>query len=413
MFSSPAPDGFGGGDVPASFFVSFFTLKTDMLKKFEFRAVLFVVWTLVFCSAGVAQTERLFIGTYTGGENGGRGIYTCRFDAEKGTFTEPELAASCDNPSFLVLHPTNPRLYAVGGKGRSGLLYAFRYAKSSGRLTPLDEKEIPGGGPCHLAMCFSEQDDLYAVVVANYNAGNVLSFPLFESGKVGKVASTMKHAGFGPNAARQKEPHPHGVYFDLADSKTVAVPDLGIDKVAYYEIDLRSARLTPKASRPFLHLPPGGGPRHLAASKDGRFVYVNNELTSTVCVFDLAGKDPFRSVQEISTLPEDVDASNNSTAEIELSSSGRHLYVSNRGHDSIAVYAVDHESGMLELIQNAPCGGVRPRFFTLVPSGRFLLSCNKESGTVTVLAVNSETGTLTPTDEKIEVPRPVCIVFAR
>lgn len=383
-----------------------------MLKKFEFRVVFFAVFMFVFCGEGFSQAERLFIGTYTGGDGGGQGIYTCKFDSEKGTLTEPELVAKCDNPSFLALHPTNPRLYAVGEKNGTGALYAFRYAKSNGRLTPLDEKEVSGSSPCHLSICVSKQDDLSAVVVANYSSGNVVSFPLFENGTIGKIASNMKHAGSGPNTARQKTPHPHAAYFDLSDYKTVAVPDLGIDKVAYYDIDLLTAKLTPKASRPFLHLPPGGGPRHLTTSKSGRFVYVNNELSSTVCVFDLDGNDPFRPIQEISTLPDGADGSKNSTAEIELSSSGNHLYVSNRGHESIAVYAVDRESGRLELIQNAPAGGTRPRFFALTPSGKFLLSCNKGSGTITVSTVDPESGKLALTDESIAMPRPVCIVFA-
>lgn len=379
-----------------------------------FAAVLFV--SIFVTENFAAEFRRLFIGTYTDGDQGGKGIYTCRFDLSEGEFTEPELAAACDNPSFLLVHPTKPRLYAVGSKGKTGILYAFTYVKSTGRLTPLDQRTIPGRDPCHLCLCHDADLDLDTVIVANYSSGNVVSFPIFANGKIGKPASDFPHAGKGPNAARQEMPHPHGAYFEENDGKTVAVPDLGIDKVAFYEIDLTTAKLTPKSSRPFLNLPKGGGPRHMAYSQDIRFAYVNNELTSTVSVFELGDAENPPMIQDISTLPGDVDGSkdgvDNSTAEIAIAPSGNFLYVSNRGHDSLAVFALDRETGLLSPIEFVPSGGRRPRFFAIDPSGQFLFSCNKETGNVVVFSVNRQTGKLTQTRESIEIARPVCIGFA-
>ncbi|MDR2116347.1 MAG: lactonase family protein [Planctomycetaceae bacterium] len=367
------------------------------------------------------EPKRLFIGTYTG-ENGSQGIYTCQFDSIKGVFTKPELAAKCEHPSFLAIHPSRPLLYAVLEERSQSALYVFTYQKSTGKLTLLDEKEIPGRSSCHLCLCRTQDSDsdsefpAESVVVANYTSGNIVSFPILADGKIGNLATNYQHTGSGVNSVRQKTPHPHAVYFD-AESKTIAVPDLGIDRVLYYDIDTKTAKLTPKPipkptpkeNQLSLVLPSGGGPRHLAVSKDKRFTYVNNELSSTVCVFEMGGRTL---IQEISTLPEGVIVSNNSTAEIEISSSGRFLYVSNRGDDSIAVFSVEPQNGWISRIQNISSGGKHPRFFALDPTGCFLLSCNMETNNIEVLGVHPETGILTPTQSRINIFRPVCIVFA-
>ena len=359
--------------------------------------------------ADAAEPLRFFVGTYTSAD-GSKGIYTGRFDAETGTLEEPTLAAECDSPAFLALHPTKPYLYAVSESGKGNLL-AFQCSKRSGRLTPLDEKEVAGQSPCHLALCLSEDGETDAVVVANYSGGNVVSFPILGSGKIGRIASNIAHTGAGPNTSRQTRPHPHGVYFD-ASTKTVAVPDLGIDQVIYYQIDLVTGKLSRSLDLASLRLPAGGGPRHLASSKDQRFVYVLNELDSTVSVFDRITPKYPKLVHSVSTLTEGKDAAalGNTTAEIELHPNGKFLYASNRGDDSIAVFAVDKEN--LTLIQNVPSSGKTPRFFCLDPTGRFLLACNQDSGNICVFRVDEETGQLTSTGQSVSVPKPVCIVFA-
>ena len=366
-----------------------------------------VMLTFSNLSVDGAEKLRFFVGTYTA-KDGSQGIYTSRLDMETGSLEEPTLAAECQNPAFLAIHPTKPYLYAVG-EAQQGMLRAFLCSKKSGRLVPHDEKAVPGQGPCHLALCLSKDGETDAIVVANYASGSVVSFPMLGSGKIGKVASDIAHLGSGPNAARQKAPHAHGAYFD---GETVAVPDLGIDQVVYYSVDLTTAQLSRSLEITNLRCPPGAGPRHLAASKDRRYVYVVNELDSTVSVFDRQLVKYPGLLQSVSTLPEGADAAElkNSTAEIELHPNGKFLYASNRGHNSIAVFAVS--GGKLTLIQNAPSGGKTPRFFGLDPTGRFLLSCNQDTGNICVLTVDPATGRLTPTEYGIDVSKPVCLVFA-
>ena len=362
--------------------------------------------TITFSLANAAEPLRFFVGTYTS-PDGSRGIYTGQFDAERGMLEEPTLAAECGNPAFLAVHPSKPLLYAVG-ETQQGRLRAFQYDKKNGKLTPIEDKAIPGQGPCHLTICLSGNGQTAAVVVANYGSGSVASFPILDDGKIGNAASHIVHTGSGPNASRQRAPHAHGVYFD---GSVIAVPDLGIDQVVFYKINLETAELFP-IPETNLRLAPGAGPRHLAISKDNRFIYVVNELDSTVSVFDRQSTEISKPVQTVSTLDEGKDAAalRNTTAEIELHSSGKFLYASNRGDDSIAVFAV--ENGKLTLIQTVPSGGNVPRFFCLDPTGRFLLACNQNTGNICVFAVDQTTGKLTPTDQSVNVARPVCLVFA-
>ncbi len=355
-----------------------------------------------------AEPLRFYVGTYTS-QDGSKGIYTGTFDAAQGTLSEPQLAVETVNPAFLAVHPSKPYLYAVG-ESQKGMLRAFLRHPKTGMLLPHDEKEVPGSGPCHLALCPSEHGETDAVVVANYGSGNVVSFTLSGNGKIAKVAADIQHVGSGPNKGRQKGPHAHGVYFNAVED-SIAVPDLGIDQTIYYRIDPVTAELTRSLDLATLVSNPGAGPRHLAVGGGERFVYVVNELDSTVSVFDRKTPKSPELTQTISTLPEGTDAATlkNSTAEIQLHPNGKFLYASNRGHDSIAVFAIN--KGELKLIQNAPSGGKTPRFFCLDPSGRFLLTCHQDSGDICVLAVNPEAGTLQPTDQKINVAKPVCLVF--
>ncbi|MDR0869826.1 MAG: lactonase family protein [Planctomycetaceae bacterium] len=380
-------------------------MRENTVKRLILFAFAFV------CLAGFcgAETQRLFIGTYTGGENGSKGVYTCEFDAEAGTLSEPVLAAECESPSFLTVHPLKLQLFAVGETGKSGKLYSFTYRKANGQLTPVDEIEIPGSSACHLCLCQEPNALGDSVVIANYSSGNIVSYPVFESGKFGKLASNIPHNGSGPHA-RQKEPHPHGIFFESVDGKSVAVPDLGIDKVIFYNIDFTTAKLEKRSVRSVLECPPGTGPRHLTFSKDGRFAYVNGELSSTLCVFQLRGTKQGL-IQTISTLPEGFDGSENATAEIELSSSGKFLYVSNRGHDSLAVFRIDEAGGTLSPVEIVPSGGKHPRFFALSPSGQFLLSCNMNSDNITVFRVDGGTGKLYPSGSSIRIAKPVCVKF--
>ncbi|MCL2744978.1 MAG: lactonase family protein [Planctomycetaceae bacterium] len=382
-------------------------------------------FTFSFAAAGLflfftgivsAGEYRLFFGTYTGGNSGSKGIYTSVFDSEKGKFTEPVLAGECENPSFLAIHPEKPFLYATGSQGRTGRMFAFRYDKATGKLTLLNSRDIPGSSSCHLALCISEDKQHEAIAAANYSSGNVVSFPVLADGALGELKSDIPHTGASAHPTRQTAPHPHGTYFNIPENNTLAVPDLGTDRVYFYGFNPKTAELIPSKSVAPLEIPPGGGPRHLTASD--KFIYVNNELDLTVCVYDRirgqknAGSVTLKPIQQVSTLMPDMPFQPSySTAEIELSKDGRFLYVSNRGHESIAVFSVNQETGKLTLIQVVPCGGIHPRYFCLDPTGKFLLCCHMNSNDTTIFRVDAATGKLTQTENTLSVPAPVCLVW--
>jgi len=354
------------------------------------------------------QKIRMYIGTYTQGSS--EGIYQTTFDPETGSLSLAKLAAKMHNPSFLVKHPKLPVLYAVGrpadgavNAGETNTI-AFNIDAKTGDLTPFSRGSSLGKGPCHLTVDPAGQ----VLLVANYSSGSTAIFPLDKEGKLGK-ATVYQHEGNGPNKGRQEGPHAHGVYLS-ADARFALVPDLGIDKVMVYDLDADNAKLlTP--NKPFAETAPGAGPRHLAFAKDGKFVYVINELDSTVGVYTYRAEDAeMRLQQTISTLPKEYKGPNK-TAEIFLHPNGKFLYASNRGHKSIAVYAVDTTSGKLTLVEYAPIGGVWPRYFTLDPSGKFLLVCNRHTDDIVVLRVNAKSGKLTPAGRSISVGQPVCLVW--
>ncbi len=353
------------------------------------------------------EGRRFYVGTYTG-EGAGEGIYTAELHAD-GSLSDLRLVARTPNPSFLALHPSGRFLYAVNeveefqGR-RTGFVSAF-LIESDGGLVPLNQASSGGEGPCHLAV--DQGGSLLAV--ANYGGGSIAVLRIRDDGSLGAQTSVYPHQGSGPERRRQEGPHAHCVNFDPFHPLLFAA-DLGIDQVRIYVPDPAGVSLRP-AGPDALLLPPGSGPRHLDFSPDGRFIYVVNELTSTVSVFTRAGRNPQTPVHTVSTLPAGT-AVQNSTAEIQVSPDGRTVYVSNRGHDTIAVLRVSSSDGTLELVQNQPVGGSTPRHFTLDPSGRWLVAAAQRSDLLTVLRVDPQTGRLDATGSSLAVPRPVCVLFA-
>lgn len=354
-----------------------------------------------------AQARRFYIGTYTG-ENSGRGIYMATLypDGQVGGL---RLVAETPSPSFLALHPTGRFLYAVNevqsfGGQASGAVTAFEILADGG-LRQLNQASSGGQGPCHLAL--DPGGSLLAV--ANYGAGSVAVLRVRDDGRLGDQIRVIVHEGSGPNPRRQTRPHAHCVNFDPFRPLLYAA-DLGIDQVRIYVPDPAGVNLTP-ADPPALVLPPGAGPRHLDFSPNGRFIYVVNELSSTVSLFSAEPGPEVGPLQSVSTLPADFSG-DNTTAEIQTSRDGRTVYASNRGHDSIAVLRSTESDGRLELVQVAPAGGASPRSFSLDPSGRFMVVAAQNSNLLAVLQVSPDTGLLTPTAQTLEVPRPVCVLFA-
>jgi len=352
---------------------------------------------------------RVYIGTYTSGKS--KGIYVAELNLKTGALSRAQLAAEAVNPSFLAIHPDRRSLYAVGeisdfaGK-KSGGVSAFMIDPGTGELKLLNQQPSQGAGPCHLVVDATGRN----VLVANYGGGSVISLPVKEHGELGKATAFIQHEGSSVNPQRQKGPHAHSINVDATNRFAMAA-DLGLDKVLIYRFDADKGTLKP-ADPPSVSVKPGGGPRHFAFHPNGNYAYTNNEITSSVTAFrynDATGG--LTPLQTVSTLPEGYDGKNNSTAEVRVHPSGKFVYVSNRGHNSIAIFGVSPSTGKLTPVGHESTRGEIPRNFNVDPSGRYLLAANQNTHNVVVFRVNPQTGALTATESEIDVPSPVCIRF--
>ena len=355
----------------------------------------------------------VYFGTYTTGAKS-KGVYVSRLDPASGTLTPPQLAAETSSPSFLAVHPTGNFLYTVnevntfGGKP-TGSVSAFAIDRKSGLLKQLNQQSSEGAGPAHLIV---DKDGLN-VLVANYGGGSVAVLPLGKDGKLKSASALVQHTGSSVNPQRQKEPHAHSINLDPAN-RFAYVADLGLDKVLAYRFDARNGLLTLN-NPPSASVQPGAGPRHLAIHPSGRFAYVINELNCTITAFNNdSAKGELKELQTISTLPaKQAMQSGYSGAEVQVHPSGKFLYASNRGHDSIAVFAIDQNTGRLTYVENEPTQGSTPRGFGIDPDGGYLLAGNQRSDSVVVFRIDPQSGKLAPTGTKIEVGAPVCVKFVR
>ena len=350
----------------------------------------------------------VYFGTYTGAKS--KGIYVSRLNLASGALTPPALAAEISSPSFLAIHPNHRFLYAVNevssfnGKP-SGAVSAFAIDVATGKLTFLNQQSSVGAGPCHLVVDAAGKN----VLIANYGGGSIASLPLDANGRLSEASAFIQHKGSGANPQRQEGPHAHGIYLDAAN-RLAFVPDLGQDKLMIYKFDSTKGTLT--ANEPaFAPLKSGAGPRHFALHPSGHFAYVINEMHCTVTAFENhAGA--FKELQTISTLPEgQAVLPSFSTAELEAHPSGKFLYGSNRGHDTIAVFAIDAKTGQLTAVQHQSTLGKIPRGFGIDPTGAFLIAGNQDSHNVVVFRIDPKSGRLTPTGTNVEVGAPVCVKF--
>jgi 6-phosphogluconolactonase len=356
----------------------------------------------------------VYIGTYTGQKSTSKGIYAFRFDAARGTLTPVGLVSESDNPSFLALHPSGRFVYAVNEVGefaqqKSGAVSAFRRDPASGRLTLINQRASKGGAPCHIVV---DRSGRY-VLVANYSGGNVAVLPIGEDGSLGEAVSVIQHEGSGPNASRQKGPHAHSINLDATNRFAVAA-DLGIDKLLVYRFDAGKGTLAPNAP-PAASTEPGAGPRHFAFTPDNRFALAINELNSTLTSFAWKPDTGVLStVESVSTLPtRPADAPPSYTAEVQVHPSGRFAYGSNRGHDSIAVFALDGRTGRLTPVEHESTRGKRPRNFGIDPTGRWLIVANQETDSLAVFRIDQQTGALDPVGDPVTVGTPVCVKFVK
>lgn len=345
--------------------------------------------------------QTVFVGTYTDKES--RGIYRFRFDDAQGLLTPDGLAAETESPSFLTSDPKGRFLFAVNEADPAGGVSAFAIAPQTAALTFINKEASGGGSPCHLALDNTGR----FLFIANYG-GSIAVLPVASDGRLSPAATRIAPEGRGPKP-NQDGSHVHGVYV-ASQNRLLLVPDLGIDKVLLFRFDERSGRLT-AGDPPSGSLAPGAGPRHLALSPDNRFVYVVNENDSTVTTFAFdAERGRLETRGTVSTLPDGFPGQN-TTAEIAVHPAGRFLYASNRGHDSIAVFAIDAATGALRRVDVVPVGGREPRHFAIAPSGRWLLAAHQKSDTIAVFRLNPATGRLTPSGAPVKAPRPVDIFF--
>jgi 6-phosphogluconolactonase len=346
-----------------------------------------------------SQQELVFVGS------GKRNIEAFRFDLTTGTLTPLGQAAEIEHPSFLAIAPNRRFLYAVseGSDAAGSGVSAFAIDATAGKLRLLNRQPAGGSGPCYVAVDAGGRN----VLIANYNSGSVAVFPVAFDGALRPVSAFIQDCGSSVNPDRQQGPHAHCLTLGPDDRFAFAC-DLGLDKVMIFKFDAGAGSLTPTQT-PFAAVKPGSGPRHIAFHPNGRWAYVINEMASTVSVFAC---DPaagaLQEIQTESTLPKDFSGEN-ADAEVAVHPSGRFVYASNRGDDSIAVFGCDPASGRLAWIERAPTGGKTPRHFEIDPTGGYLLAANQSSATVVIFCIDKSTGRLRPTGGLARSDYPMCV----
>lgn len=344
----------------------------------------------------------LYIGAYTSEMN--KGITVAKLDPATGAITGMTLAAETSNPTFLELHPNGRWLYSICEIGnyagqKAGALCAWSIDKATGKLAALNTVSTKGSGPCHVNLDHKGR----MAMIANYGSGSVVSFKIQPDGRLSEAVSFFQHQGSGPVKGRQAGPHAHSIN-PAPDNRYAVACDLGTDEVSIYEMTPATAEL--KAHNA-VKLAPGSGPRHFAWHPNGRYGYAVNELNSTVTAF-MYGDGNLEEIHSVSTLPAGFKGTNY-PAEVRVHPSGRWLYASNRGEDSIAAFSVDAKTGKLAPLGNTPTQGVQPRNFFIEPSGKWLLAANQKTNNVIVFEVDARTGKLQNTGQGITVGQPVCL----
>lgn len=363
-----------------------------------------------------ANATLAYVGTYTQGKSGSKGIYLYWLKTEhlevpqNITMVPAGLAGESLNPSFLILDAKRRLLFAVNETDQfqgkpTGAVSAFSIAPGTHMLTLINQQPSMGTGPCHLALDGTGRN----LLVANYNSGSVAVLPVAPDGRLSPASCVMQHSGRSVNPQRQRGPHAHCAVLDHAN-RFAFVCDLGVDKVFIYRFDPQQGKLTPNEPA-FAAVKPGSGPRHLTFRPDGRFAYVINEMGSSITVFgyDLqAGK--LTEVQTVSSLPQHFEGQN-TAAEVAVHPSGKFLYASNRGHNSVALFQIDAGKGTLTWVEEQGTGGRTPRHFGLDPSARHMVIANQDSDTLLACSVDAGNGRLKPSGVTAAAPSPVCVQF--
>ena len=372
------------------------------MKRFNFILLLILIFIVQTASA---RKFHLYIGTYTDGDS--KGIYHYLFDSETGSLKYVDVTGDIKNPSFLKISPNKRYLYSVAeGDSFNGIkgggVAAFKIGKT-GSLSKINDALSLGAYPCHVNI----SPDNKKIIASNYGGGSLAFYNINEDGGISPINQLIQHEGTGADPVRQATPHTHSSQFDKSGKQLFAA-DLGIDKLLIYRFNEDSLLFFPD-KQPFVRMEQGAGPRHFAFTKKQDFIYVINELNSTISVLKRT-KEDIKKIQDISTLPPDFTGTSY-CADIHISADGRFVYGSNRGHNSIAIFSRDKKTGMLAFVGAESVRGDWPRNFGIEPNGNFLLVANQKSSNITVFAIDRATGKLTFTGTEIEIPNPVCIEF--
>ena len=368
---------------------------------------------LILLGALSASAKEFFVyfGTYTNTLS--RGIYVARLDAETGKISEPQLAAESANPCFLATSPDERFIYTANSakfstNNSDGFVAALAVDKVTGKLTALNQKSSGGNGPCHVSVDATGK----VLFTANYGAGSVKAFSLNADGRLGADGSLVQHSGHGPNPTRQTAPHAHSIAPDPSNHFALAC-DLGTDQVVVYPFTADAGLLVRGDVQ--ASVPLGAGARHLAFSADEKFVYVVNEMACSVTTFAWnAAKGKLTAQETIPALPPGVEVQKGFTAaEILVHPSGKFVYATLRGHDSVSVFTSDLANGKLQFLQNIPSGGKVPRGMGIDPTGRWLITGNQKTDNAVLFAIDSATGKLTPTGQELKIGSPVDVKFIR
>ncbi|UKS28832.1 lactonase family protein [Paenibacillus sp. HWE-109] len=347
-----------------------------------------------------------FIGSYADAAN--PGVYTCQYDTEDGSLELTHQVDGLQNPTFLTVDATNWRLYALtegldANQQRCGAASAYTVNPANGDLTFLNNEITLPATTCHIQLDHDNQ----VVMVASYHGGMVGLSPILDDGGIGTTADIQQHHGASVLTV-QDRPRAHSVFLDRT-SRYIGVCDLGLDKIKLYKLDLAEKKLFPHSE---VQVNPGSGPRHFAFHPSYAFGYVINELSSTVTAFRYdEERGELTEIQTISTLPDTFEGEN-ACADIHVSPDGRFLYGSNRGHESIVVYAIDAATGLLSIVEYAPVLGKHPRNFAISPDGKHVLVANKDTDNIVSFSRDAVTGKLKPTGSELKLSKPVCIKFA-
>ncbi|MBN1301855.1 MAG: lactonase family protein [Melioribacteraceae bacterium] len=383
-------------------------MKSTILL-FKYLTVLLMVITYS-CSDEESSEMYFFVGTYTDGDS--QGIYQYKINTKSGELHFVNATGDVVNPSYLALNADNKFIYAVNevdnfDTSGSGSITAFSINNETKKLEKLNTISSRGAHPCYISV---DQTNRF-VCTANYSGGNLSVIPILTDGSLSHDSFVVMHRGSGINEMRQGGPHVHFVDFDV-DGQYMYAVDLGIDRIVTYKLDYIGGNVEP-TEYPFTELKPGAGPRHLSFTPDNKFAYVINELDNTIVSFKVdRSTGSLQQLATYNTLPDGFEGTSY-CADIHVHPSGKYLYGSNRGHNSIVIFKIDESSGALRLIGHEPAKGDWPRNFAIDPTGKFLLVANQKSDNIFVFRINQETGALEYTSHSAEVPSPVCIRFMR